>query len=168
MRTTKKCPTHDGGRGQILPISDFHKDRNALDGHQSRCKACINSARRERYARQGSSARDRFTALRGRAARMQIPFNLSFERYLRLISEPCAYGGGRPPTIQIGPDRVDPKGDYTDGNLVPCCWLHNAVKADRFEFHSMLRIVSEFGEVRNCRNDPRRATGKFILGRSAA
>lgn len=162
MKTSKRCPSHDGGKGRILPISQFHNDRNALDGHQSRCKVCKNSERRAIYVRQGASLRDLYATLRGHACRQGAPFDLSYEDYVQLVAQPCAYGGGLRPVLNIGVDRKDPKGGYTLANLVACCWRHNSIKSDLFTFESMVRIVNEFQEARECGDLMRKRKRKYV------
>lgn len=162
MRTAKHCPTHDQGKGKVLPISQFHYDRDALDGHQSRCKECLNSARRNRYVRDGPSPRDLYSVVRGNACRKGIPFELSFEDFIRLIAQPCIYGGGTRPAFNIGVDRKNPTGAYELNNLVPSCWRHNEFKRDLLKFESMVRIVAEFEEVKECGDFVRKRERKFL------
>lgn len=160
MKTEKRCPTHDGGKGRVLPITKFHKDRNAIDGHQSRCKLCLNQMRRGRYARNGPSIKDLYSSLRNSAVRLGAPFELSLDDYSALIARPCVYGGGRRPAVSIGVDRKQPGGPYTKENVVPCCARHNLIKRDLFKFESMRRIVAEFEEARECGNQFRVAARK--------
>lgn len=161
VRATKRCPTHYGGKGAVLPVSAFHRDGNALDSHRSSCKACVNEARRLRYAKFGPSDNDLFSTLRWRAQRHQVPFNLTLDQFREIIARPCAYGGGTRPALNVGVDRKDPGGPYMVENLVACCGRHNTIKSDLFTFESMQRIVREFEEAKACgdqgRTGPRKA-----------
>ncbi len=161
---TKRCPSHDGGKGAILPISDFHLDANALDGHQGYCKACLCAKARGRYARRGPSISTLYSVHRGRARRVGCKSSISVSEFQRLIEMPCAYGGATRPTANIGIDRKDPKGDYTVANVVPCCPRHNSIKQDVFSFDSMMLIVKEFPEARACGNQFRVKPRKFTPG----
>lgn len=157
---TKRCPRHFGGRGAVLPASQFHKNASNPDGLNTRCKSCHNEQRRLHYARFGSSLVDLFCGLRGRATRMGVDFNITLKDFERLISEPCVYGGGKRPQFSVGLDRKSPGGDYVLSNVVPCCPRHNSMKQDLFTFESMKRIVAEFPEARSYGNLPKKAPRK--------
>lgn len=163
-RSEKRCGPHNGGKGKVLPISQFHLDANALDGHQSRCKSCLNAARRKRYDSVGPSIRDVYSATVSYAAKRGIPFELTLDDFRSIVALPCVYGGGRRPLFNIWIDRKNLSVGYTDENTVPCCYRHNKIKADLFSFESMVRIVREFGEAKECGNAVRKTTAKKIRG----
>lgn len=51
------------------------------------------------------------------------------------------------PVRVMGVDRLDSSAGYVGANLVPCCFVCNQVKGDRFTESEMLRIGPAIGEV---------------------
>jgi hypothetical protein len=117
--------------------------------------------RRKRYSETGNSLRDRWMFLKWKALRRHQPFDLSFEDFLSIISSACVYGGGKPTEMTMEVDRKDPKAGYTKANCVPCCGRHNLIKSATFSFESMLRIVKEFPEARDCAQTNLKHVRKF-------
>lgn len=152
MKASKYCPSHNGGDGAELPVSEFYPSPHQSGGYASYCKECSRAHRRAHYARVGS-ARNlpyRFQAIRGRAKAARLPFDLSFEQFQRIISQPCVYGGGSGKDFAISLDRKEPVKGYTVNNCVPSCPRHNLIKGNFFSFASMQRIVREFPEAEAC------------------
>jgi hypothetical protein len=158
---TKRCPAHDNGAGRLLPIDRFHSDRNAIDGRQSYCKDCLNSKRRDRYAKTGPYISDLYNSCRSRAEREGVKFSLNLEEFQKLLSSPCAYGGASRPEVRVGVDRKDPAGGYTRSNCVPSCPRHNRMKQDLFSFESMVSIVATYAEAKECGDQVKRQPRKF-------
>lgn len=90
----------------------------------------------------------------------KLDWELSFTDWLVLSKSICYLCGARPKNrftrqdhksyagglfIYQGIDRVDNKLGYVNGNVMPCCWLCNAIKRDlsfsNFKRH-ILAIVS--------------------------
>jgi hypothetical protein len=86
-----------------------------------------------------------YRANRRNARNRHHGFYLTFDEYNNIISQPCYYCGDEPkeatkelivkrgdthqPTIRYnGVDRIDPLGDYTIDNCVPCCSICNYMK----------------------------------------
>jgi hypothetical protein len=157
MRTEKRCPTCK----RTLPLSDFHKNRNAGDGVQGWCKECFCKRRRRYYAQFGVRDADNFAALKRAAVRRAIIFQLSLEDYLVIISKQCSYGEGSRPAFAIGVDRKDPAGIYSKQNCVPSCNRHNRLKGGVLKFESMLQIVGLFPEAKACGDVERKLPRKF-------
>jgi hypothetical protein len=145
----------------MLPIGSFHRDRNALDGHQGLCKDCVNERRRKRYADGGPYETDLYNGIRSRAQREGIAFSLTFEEFRELVFSPCVYGGGARPKVSVGIDRRNPRGGYSLENCVAACARHNRIKQDLFSFESMIQIVRTFSEARECGDMPKRTARKF-------
>lgn len=158
--TLKRCPCHNQGRGEMLPVGEFHRDRTAIDGLQGLCKHCICSRRRDRYARIGSSVRDGWAATARSARRRGYEFNLSLEDYSALVARPCAYGGAARPKVTIGVDRKDNGNGYIAGNCIPCCPRHNQIKTEVFSYEDMLDICQRYPQASRCGNAKRRQARK--------
>jgi hypothetical protein len=75
----------------------------------------------------------RFKALVGRQKIENIVVSLSFDDYRNLILQPCfycssslAYSKGR------GLDQINPVGEYRVDNVLPCCFVCNTIRNNRF------------------------------------
>jgi hypothetical protein len=144
----KRCPRC----GETKPVSEFHKDRHALDGKHGYCKLCTRRRRVEYYDRVGISEKDKFTSLRRRVAAKSMKLLISFEEFQTLRNQPCVYGGGTRPDIKVGIDRKDSSIGYTVKNCAPCCARHNLIKSDIFSHEEMLFIVAHVKSAKACGN----------------
>ncbi len=159
---SKWCPTHDGGKGQELPLSDFGKSSKAVDGVRYQCKRCQNANNRGHYLRHGNETPGSgFCHARRNAKNRGFQFELSFEEFCSIISQGCAYGSATSGQFHIGLDRKDTRGPYSLENCVGACGRHNYIKSDVFGFEAMLRVVREFPEARECADVFRRRPRKF-------
>jgi len=97
--------------------------------------------------------RRKFCLVRRGARLRGFEFELTFEEFIQITSQPCIYGDGTAEEgIRIGIDRrVNTKG-YAAENCVPCCYFHNLVKSSWFDFEDMLRIVATCNNVKACVN----------------
>lgn len=86
-------------------------------------------------------AREIWIAYRGRARRMEVPFDLSFEEFLTKTQERCYYCNTIPSNISKhrkidyefvwnGIDRINSDLGYIQGNMVTCCETCNKAKRD--------------------------------------
>lgn len=126
--------------------------RNAGKVSGCYCKECQRSKRREWIALHGSTMRDRCNALRLSALRRGWQWDLSFDRYLQLCKQPCAYGSGTWPQMRIGIDRIDNSIGYTADNSQPCCSRHNSMKSYFFSHDEMMFIVANVKSAAHCGN----------------
>jgi hypothetical protein len=76
--------------------------------------------------RQRTQPAMRYTRTRLQARRRGLAFDLTYEQFLALWGQPCAYCGIEIDTI--GLDRVDNTAGYTPDNVLPCCSLCNRMK----------------------------------------
>lgn len=84
---------------------------------------------------------------RGSAKRRGLPFELSLDTLVSIISRPCDYCG-KPPSRAMSPsqmrkhisyqkfryngiDRIDSSKGYVESNVVPCCKPCNELKSDK-------------------------------------
>lgn len=100
------------------------------------------------------------------AVKRMIPFNLTFEQFNDMISQPCHYCGEEPyvhssmikranmkePMLKcVGIDRIDSSKFYDLDNCVPCChrcnMMKNALGQDDFLSH-VEKIVQHQKEIR--------------------
>lgn len=149
MRLCKRC-------GQEKDDSLFSKQTNNKTGFQLYCKPCYReNLRKWRAAHPEASARHysqmklnnpaslkrsndknsrrpntRFLQAKNGAKKRGFEFNITFEDYSKLITQPCAYCGGELPPKGGSLDRVDPYDGYNLQNLVPCCAKCNWMKSD--------------------------------------
>ena len=113
--------------GQTLPLSQFNKNRDALDGHLSRCKLCDNKANYE--WRLANPYKEACKAARNRAKAKGSEFNITPEYLESIDRDECPYleipiefsvgGRGRGNTIPYGKslDRIDSSKGYVRGNV---------------------------------------------------
>lgn len=121
--------------GRECPISEFRLKTNGK--RSGRCRACRSEASRENLRLPQS----RWTVGRSIAKRRGIPWDISLEDYLPLISRPCHYCGGPLAPTGGGLDRMDNEGTYSIDNVVPCCRGCNTVKGERFTYDEMLLLA---------------------------
>lgn len=67
----------------------------------------------------------RIAAIKSGAKRRNIPYNLSDEEVVSIISQPCAYCKEE---YANGIDRIDSMKGYEEENVVPCCAICNRMK----------------------------------------
>lgn len=102
--------------------------------------------------------------VRRSANRRKIEFAIDRRRFEAIVSSECAYCAA-PPRERVlkngkagsfdvkahGVDRIDSKVGYVEGNVVPCCWTCNTMKAslsvEDFREH-IKRLADNFGSVR--------------------
>lgn len=106
---------------QWKTIEHFNKDKNSIDEYNCECKECRNGNILYRYANAKNSAK-----------RRKIKFNLTFERFQTITSEPCFYcgfyNGYYNKKGYSGIDRIDSSKGYTVENSIPCCRFCNCGK----------------------------------------
>jgi hypothetical protein len=156
----KRCPCHNQGQGDLLPVGEFYRDISTTSGLRGMCKACTRDRRCAEYARDGSSVRDRWAATAHSARRRGLEFDLSFGEYSAIVARPCAYGGEGCSQVQIGIDRKDNAKGYIGTNCIPCCDKHNRIKSDVFTYDQMLDICALYPAVGKCGDAVRRKPRK--------
>lgn len=75
--------------GVVQPLSDFHKNSSASDGHQASCKTCSRASHREYYQRNSEAVK-----LRARAWELANPDRLAERRKKWFLANPdkrCEY-----------------------------------------------------------------------------
>jgi hypothetical protein len=137
-----------------------------LKGGQQSCGCLTRDVCRERMTglrlgakSEGVAARNYAYHVYKKGARSRnIPFELSFEDFIDVVTKPCVYCG-RSETRKIthnnrknlfngyfyctGVDRLDNKQGYTFENSVSCCWDCNNAKKDMSydEFSNWIKLV---------------------------
>lgn len=81
------------------------------------------------------------------AKNRNIPFNLTYNDFLKFDNENCYYCGSEVTTLSgIGVDRLDNKRGYEIGNIVSCCsqcnWMKSDLTIDAFISHCK-KIIKE-------------------------
>lgn len=117
--THKKCPCCN----KFKPITNFHHNKYAADGHVSFCKDCARHTLGRRYKnyRQGAKVRN-------------LNFDLTKNEFDEITKQPCYYCGEYSDSFLednlCGIDRIDSSIGYTKHNIVPCCEMCNRMKLD--------------------------------------
>jgi hypothetical protein len=80
-----------------------------------------------------TTIRQRFSSYKSRVEHGQerargLVFELTFEQFTHLVTQPCHYCGALP---ENGVDRLEASVGYTLSNCVPCCQPCNAKKTAR-------------------------------------
>ena len=89
----------------------------------------------------------RFSGLKTAAKRRDLEMGLCFEEYLKLVSKPCYYCGGKLPEKGHGIDRIHSNKGYVRGNVRPCCTNCNLAKND-LSSREFLKLVTKIYKLR--------------------
>ncbi len=108
------------------------------------------------YYTHSRTPKARYSSTRKGARRRGIPFELTLDQFVEIVSSPCVYAIDSEEGIRYGADRKDNSLGYTRENCQPCCFWHNHVKSDVFTHEQMLDIVQKFSI--HCRNAPDKIT----------
>jgi hypothetical protein len=89
------------------------------------------------------SGKATFGKYKTRAAKKELPFELTFEQFLSLLDQNCHYCHAAP---RGGIDRKDSALGYTVKNSLPCCKRCNLAKNDMSyeEFLNHIRSIYDF------------------------
>jgi hypothetical protein len=156
--------------GEILTAENaYYRNRATLSGFLARCKACDYQSRRCKHGKwsyacracggRGLCEHDKHKtrcllcnpfgvykkyARNAKAARR--PFEITFEWFCLIISQPCLYCGAND-RLNASVDQYVPGAGYTTANCVPCCSPCNYMKsdwsADEFVQHA-LRVSAHY------------------------
>lgn len=123
---------------------------------QMRKGATLGYRRKSKYTPTEAALRSLFTSYQSKARQYKRSFRLSFDRFVALVSAPCAYCGCAPKreftrpggTHRVsvkcnGIDRVDSTLGYEEDNTVTACWTCNTAKNSMSlsEFKSWISLV---------------------------
>lgn len=97
-------------------------------GQSKRCKACAQIALVASRARALRTPLGRYNSALHSAHRRRVPFEITFEAYAALISQPCYWCGNPLNPTGAGIDRLDDAEAYVLGNVVPSCWPCNNLR----------------------------------------
>ncbi len=76
------------------------------------------------------SPKGRFAAAKASAKNRKLPWTISFDDYVQLISQSCFYCNDKLNSRGIGLDRLDSLKGYCLENVVPCCAECNYMKQE--------------------------------------
>ena len=99
-------------------IATIHRYRRTKHGKR---KHCVHEHKR-RHTKAG-----RLRHYKKSARARELEFTLTQEQFEEFWGRPCDYCGRE--IEDVGLDRVDNKKGYVVGNVVPCCWRCNVMKA---------------------------------------
>lgn len=100
--------------------------------------------RRARYRITGNTLRSRYGSTLAKAARQGIPFTLTYDQWVNIVSLPCVYSLCPDSTIHTGIDQIVPRAGYTLKNSQPCCEKHNRLKSDLLTHKQALETVRRY------------------------
>jgi hypothetical protein len=83
----------------------------------------------------------KFQQARAAAKRRGLVWELTFEEWFALVTQPCVYAIRKHRRIRTGIDQKIAKHGYNKRNCHPCCAKHNLIKSDVFTHSQMLRVV---------------------------
>jgi len=138
IASCKKCARCQ----QVFLFSNFPRNRTRPDGYGYWCKGCVRETSRENLV-------DRILkGARNRAAKLEVPFDLTRETILALNAEQCGKCAisGKPlnwiemprrpqsqrvcPPDRVSLDRIHPSQGYVKGNVQLVTDLANRIKGD--------------------------------------
>lgn len=138
------------GCHQMLPASEFVKNRWHSRGLMAECKTCACERAKKMYERDPINFIVK--EIRNRSARKNFPCDITPEFIKELYKKQkgrCFYTGlefgeiGKDTTLSI--DRVDSKQGYVMGNVVLCCVWVNVMKSNYSlkDFLARIKVISE-------------------------
>ena len=125
------------GCQQLLPFSEFGKDKNRWKGLSDRCKPCRKEYSKyhyDKWFRSHAEAR-LFSAARSRARRNGIPFSITIDDIVipekcPVLEIPLYREGGKFKYNTPSLDRFIPSLGYVPGNVQVISWRANWLKND--------------------------------------
>lgn len=131
---------------RTLPMEEFYKFTRKRDGKQLRhsmCRAC--SAKKER------TPNIRYANTKAQCKGSGVEWSISYEDWLKVIDNPCAYCGGELADIGRACDRIDTMVGYTLENVLPCCPVCNEIRGRCFTVDEMKQIGPVIGNIKRQR-----------------
>jgi hypothetical protein len=118
----------------MLPLSNYHADKNSHDGVYSICRSCRKPLAKRAYSEKPNE-KLLWEAARKRAAQSNLPFDIDVEDVI--IPEICpALGikltksGGKSSDNSPSLDRFIPSSGYVKGNIAVISMLANRIKSN--------------------------------------
>lgn len=120
--------------------SDFNKSNITKDNLLGKCKACSRLYSHNNYHNNHKiRAAILCNVYKKIDTKKGLPNNLTVDYiYNNIIFKACHYCGEK--EDKIGCDRVDNSKSHNCDNVVPCCYLCNATRSNRFTEEEMLEI----------------------------
>jgi len=115
-----------------MSICKFHPE--AKQYKLGKCSEC------HKLVKQANPDGNRYWTSKGNALKRHIEWELSFEQWKAIVSQPCVYRTPDSVNTVIGLDRIDSTLGYLETNVHPCCYKHNQAKSDIFTHDQMLDI----------------------------
>lgn len=91
-----------------------------------------------------TSLKGRFGEIRKQSRQRGKSFNLTFEQYSEVVSQPCHYCNyklGKPVAAGSGIDRINNEIGYEPTNVISCCKTCNAIKMDYLSFDETKAVI---------------------------
>lgn len=133
------------------PLNLFTKNNFTKDKCQSWCKLCMKEHQVWHY-QTNVLAQYRHTRLN--ATKRGISWDINFDTWEFLRSQPCDYCGLKIETKIGALDRLDNSKGYELGNVVPCCVICNGVRLDIWTPAEMKILGAVIGSLIRLRMDP--------------
>ena len=116
-------------------------------GNTNRCSECARLYRRKRYDALASTyhgSHGAYIVAKSAAKFRGVLFDLTYEQWRDIVSQPCAYRITDEPLIRVGIDQNIAGQGYTATNSIPCCGKHNRQKSDILTYEQMLDAVHRY------------------------
>lgn len=165
LNLTRRC----GVCGEVKKMTEFYcrKDRGVNGYWNTRCKVChiaitkkqqikyrksegykeyVSKIRREKFKDRNSRyyLSKRWHAIKARAVRSGIDFQLTREDIKEIINSSCCYCGFKANEV----DRKNPQYGYVLNNIVPSCHECNVAKSNFWTFEEMKKIGKAIKMIR--------------------
>lgn len=131
--------------------SEFYNCSITKDGLGSSCKLCSNDYTKKQYHNPKNRAVSLCAIYKRVDFKKGIISDLTSEFIEQeIICKPCYYCGDI--KSKIGCDRIDNDIGHLKNNVVPCCYICNSVKSDKFSEKEMLELGRIISKIKNKRN----------------
>jgi hypothetical protein len=125
------------------PGAEFDSNRRQRDGLTGKCKVC--------RTKDDARPANKLSRWKSGCKTRGVLFDLDQDFYTEITKLPCHYCSAPLPTHGIGIDRKDPKGGYTNDNVVPCCAVCNDAKRGFFSYEDMKIVGPAIAEAQRQR-----------------
>lgn len=159
--THRYCVNKNCGKQKSI---DEFKVNNVISDYCSACRQERANNDRGRIKNKTTTNEIRIKEIKRKAPERGINFEISDEKVLELIQQPCRYCGIYYSSInaygetysEMGIDRIDNNGNYTNDNVVIACWPCNRMKfTSKYDdfFKYCVNIFENFGSENEWRQD---------------
>lgn len=100
------------------------------------------------YHKYDTSPKGRFRSGKSQAKKRGIPWQLTLDEYVKILTDTCHYCGCFLAHTGSGLDRKDNALGYTAENCIPCCKRCNNIKGPDLTYREMKLFIAVLNLVR--------------------